>query len=94
MDLTIREAPAAQTAGDPREALLDAAKEAQTAYWDALRELEEATGLEIDSTSDLQDWMIASLLKSADGDDDEEDEQEIPICTACGCEDGTCQHAS
>ena len=33
---------------DERETLLDAAKEAQTVYWDALRELEEATGLEID----------------------------------------------
>ena len=79
---------------DERETLLDAAKEAQTVYWDALRELEEATGLEIDSARDLQGWTVASLLKSADGDEDDEDEQEIPTCEACGCTDGTCQHAS
>lgn len=78
---------------DP-ERLLDIAKEAQTSYWDALRKFEEATGLEIDSTSDLEGHTLASLRKGADGDEDEEeDEQEIPTCEACGCTDGSCQHA-
>jgi len=76
------------------EALLELAKEAQTTYWEIIGKLEELTSLEIDSTQDLQGWTIASLLESANADDTDEDEQEIPVCTACGCDDGTCQHAS
>ena len=91
-DNNMRNMDATQT--ENPEALLTAAQEAQTAFWDALHELEEATGLEIDSTQDLQGWTLAALRKSADGDDEEDDEQEIPTCEACGCTDGTCQHAS
>ena len=78
------------------EILLAKAQALQTEFWDVLRELEEETGLELDSTQDLQNWTVETLLKSANGDDseDDDDDQEIPVCEACGCIDGTCQHAS
>ena len=44
--------------------LLEAAAEAQTAYWNALRELEEATGLDIDSTQDLAGKTVADLTEN------------------------------
>lgn len=76
------------------EALLELAQEAQTTLWKILGELEELTSLEIDSTQDMQGQTIASLLDSANTDDTDDDEdQQIPTCTACGCTDGTCQHA-
>jgi hypothetical protein len=75
------------------EILLAKAQELQTQFWDVLKELEDETGLEIDSTQDLQGWTVSSL-KDAAGVDDSDDEQEIPTCEACGCTDGTCQHAS
>lgn len=75
--------------------LFEQVQATQTAFWEALSALEEATGLEIDGTQDLNDWTLEDLRKSADGDDsDDEDEQEIPTCEACSCPDGTCQHAS
>lgn len=75
------------------EKLLEVVKEAQTAYWNAIGDLEMETSLEIDSTQDLSAWTLNGLLESA-GCDVEEDEQELPTCEACGCTDGTCQHAA
>lgn len=77
----------------PAEILLARAQALQDEFWSVLQELEDATGLEIDSTQDLQGWTIAKLTRAADGDDSEDDEQDIPTCEACGCTDGTCQHA-
>jgi hypothetical protein len=44
--------------------LLEAAAEAQTAYWNALHDLEEATGLDIDSTQDLAWKTVADLTEN------------------------------
>ena len=44
--------------------LLEAAAEAQTAYWNALHDLEEATGLDIDSTQDLAGKTVADLTEN------------------------------
>lgn len=49
-------------ASDEALALLDAAKTAQTAYWDAVKALEDALGIEIDSTDDLQTFSDCSDL--------------------------------
>ena len=76
------------------EKLLETAKETQTAFWKAIGKREEETSLEIDSTQDLQGETIESLFDGANTELEEEDEQEIPICEACGCTDGTCQHAA
>ena len=76
------------------ERLLETAKEMQTAYWKAIGELEEETSLDVDSTADLQGQTIESLFDSANTELEEDDDQEIPVCEACGCTDGTCQHAA
>lgn len=50
--------------GHGPEALLEVAAEAQTAYWDALRKLEEALGVEIEDGRDLRNATIESLLEA------------------------------
>ena len=47
------------------DALL-AACEAQTDYWDALLALEEAIGIEVDGTQDLQDVTATDLIEAAE----------------------------
>jgi hypothetical protein len=37
---------------------LQVARDAQTAYWDALLALEKAIGAEVDGTQDLQDTTV------------------------------------
>lgn len=44
------------------EELLEQAREAQTAFWDALRDLEEALGVEVDADNDLENETIESLM--------------------------------
>ena len=48
-----------------KDALL-AAREAQTDYWDALLALEEAIGIEVDGTQDLQDVTATDLIEAAE----------------------------
>jgi hypothetical protein len=45
--------------------LLEAAKLAQHAFWDALSELEAELDIEIDSTNDLADIDVEMLLEEA-----------------------------
>lgn len=42
--------------------LLESAREAQTAYWNAVRQLEESLGVDIDRARDLQSATIADLI--------------------------------
>lgn len=44
-------------------AALQAARDAQTAYWKALLALEKAIGVEVDGTQDLQDTTIEHLME-------------------------------
>jgi hypothetical protein len=44
------------------EAALKKAQQAQTAYWLALQDLEEAVGYPVDGTQDLCDATVESLL--------------------------------
>jgi hypothetical protein len=57
--------PATATKRQRREALLYAAQLAQDAFWEALRELEEEIGVDVDSTNDLAGLTIADLKKIA-----------------------------
>jgi len=59
---------------DTKEALLQAAAEAQSAFWDALGLLENELGVDIDGTQDLASVTLTELLESGekDGDDDED----------------------
>lgn len=41
------------------------ARDAQTAYWDALLALEKALGVEVDGTQDLQDVTVEYLVEIA-----------------------------
>lgn len=41
------------------------AREAQTTYWDALLALEEALGVEVDGTQDLQGVTVEDLIALA-----------------------------
>ncbi len=49
------------------EILLEAARVAQSTFWDALSELESELDIEIDGTTDLSDSTIKSLIE-ADSD--------------------------
>jgi hypothetical protein len=48
------------------KAFLAAAREAQTAFWDALSELEAVLGVEVDGDSDLENTDIDTLLEEGD----------------------------
>jgi hypothetical protein len=48
-------------------ATLLVAREAQTAYWDALLALEEAIGVEVDGVQDLQDATVQDLMRRKKG---------------------------
>jgi hypothetical protein len=48
------------------ETLLDEAREAQTKFWDIIGALEEALGVSIDSTSDLHNETIESLIENGE----------------------------
>jgi hypothetical protein len=64
---------------DSPEALLEAAQEAQTAYWEALHDLEAALGdIEIDGTRDLQGLTLDDLAEDDDSDEDEEPHEDTP----------------
>ena len=71
------------TCGTP-EQFLDAAQKAQSAYWDALSELESALGVTIENSEDLSSCDVASL-KEEFGDNNE-DENEGAECNGEGCE--------
>ena len=45
-------------------ALLEA-RDAQIAYWEALSALEEAIGVEVDGTQDLEDATVKDLIEAA-----------------------------
>jgi hypothetical protein len=47
-----------------KQGLLDTAKEAQQEFWDKLTKLENALGVDIDSTTDLIDHDIYSLKRA------------------------------
>lgn len=57
---------AAPSKTDDREVLFGVVQQAQTAYWRALRELEEALGVDLDSTQDFENTDIATLLSKGD----------------------------
>ena len=61
--------PAVDTDGQSPEAerLLDAARAAQTAFWDAIRALEDELDIEVASELDLENQTIESLIE-LDGD--------------------------
>jgi len=40
-----------------------AAREAQTAYWEALLALEDSIGVEVDGAQDLQDATVTNLIE-------------------------------
>lgn len=63
--------------GQLAERLLAAAQAAQTAFWEAVRELEAELDIEIDSSIDLNNQTIDSLL---------EDESCDGICPNCEAE--------
>jgi hypothetical protein len=44
-------------------AALLAARDAQTAYWDALQALEEAIGVEVDGSRSLHDATVEDLME-------------------------------
>ena len=44
---------------------LEVARDAQTAYWDALLALEKAIGVEVDGTQDLQETTVKDLMERA-----------------------------
>lgn len=39
-------------------------------------------------------WKDGEIIDEYDPSDGDEEEQEIPTCDACGCNDGTCQHSA
>ncbi len=43
-----------------------AAREAQTAYWEALLALEDSIGVEVDGAQDLQDATVTNLIEGKD----------------------------
>ena len=47
---------------DEAEYLLEAARIAQTEFWNSLRDLESCLRIEVNSTTDLRDANIATLL--------------------------------
>ena len=47
--------------GQRAQRLLDRVREAQTAFWDAVSDLEAETGLSLDSSADFQDYDLDSL---------------------------------
>lgn len=51
---------------DKAQELLEAARVAQTLFWDALLELEHETGVEIDSNLDLADSDLDTLLENSE----------------------------
>lgn len=53
------------------QALLDRAAEAQTAYWDALSDLESAVGFDVDGAQELAGRTVDELVHEGDEDDDE-----------------------
>ncbi len=50
---------------DKEEALFLVARDAQTEFWRALRDLELAVGVELDSTEDFAAVTLEQLLKAA-----------------------------
>lgn len=46
--------------------LLDAAREAQTDYWEALAALEKCLGVDIDAEWDLNDTSLEALMEGAE----------------------------
>lgn len=46
------------------ERLLEKVQEAQTAYWDALSELESELGCDIESTTDLGGYTVTDLIEN------------------------------
>ena len=44
---------------------LEVARDALTAYWDALLALEKAIGVEVDGTQDLQETTVKDLIEQA-----------------------------
>lgn len=58
-------APKKPSKAQQRLALLEAARELQGQFWDALNELEDALGIEIDQTLDLNDYDLDDLKQAA-----------------------------
>lgn len=62
---------------------LDAAKEAQTAYWDALRDLETELGCDLDDVGDLSGYTVQDLIQQycetpdETVDEEEADDEEV-----------------
>ena len=50
------------------QAALDAAAAAQTVYWEALSELEDLIGCEVDQNQDLAGMTVEDLKELAEGD--------------------------
>lgn len=59
----IGEIDAEADAGPDNEELLQMAAEAQTAFWGALHDLEEAIGVDVDSSKDLEGLTVDDLLQ-------------------------------
>jgi len=51
---------------EDRELLLATVQVTQAAFWDALGELEEATGLDLDSTQDFRDRDLSDLRQEGE----------------------------
>jgi hypothetical protein len=62
------------------QVLLDAAAEAQTAYWDALGALEQALGFDVEVGYELTGTTVDHLLEAENADDDEDDDGDEEGC--------------
>jgi len=49
---------------DERQAILDAAARAQTVYWEALKELERVTGVDLDDVGELAGLTVQDVIDS------------------------------
>lgn len=76
------------------QALLDVAAIAQTAYWDALRKLETAIGVDLDDVGELSGLTVQEVIDSFGPDgfggvDDAEADDENILCE-CGRDEKDC----
>lgn len=77
--------------------LLEAARAAQTVFWEALQELEGELGFDVDGLQDLDVVDLDDLLEAADKDEDDDDPEhskdedcdvdpETWLCRGCGAD--------